>query len=145
MSVVENFLSTEEEKQIVQAIQQAEKLTSGEIRVHIDQDIDGGQIERAQEVFYLLKMNETKDQNGILFHVSVKNKTFSVIGDEGIDKKVPLNFWNDIKDQIILHFKKERYAEGLIKGIQMAGESLQHYFPYQKDDINELPDEISKG
>ncbi len=145
MSAVENFLSTQEEKQIVQAIQQAEKLTSGEIRVHIDQDIDGGQIERAQEVFYLLKMNETKDQNGILFHVSVKNKTFSVIGDEGIDKKVPLNFWNDIKDQIILHFKKERYAEGLIKGIQMAGESLQHYFPYQKDDINELPDEISKG
>lgn len=145
MSNVEDFLSAEEEKQIVEAIRQAEKLTSGEIRVHIDQYTEKDQIERAQEVFYLLNMNETKDKNGILFHVSVENKAFSVIGDEGIDKKVPLNFWNDIKELIIAHFKQKRYAEGLIKGIQMAGDSLQHYFPYQKDDINELPDEISKS
>lgn len=145
MSIVENFLSTEEEKQIVKTIQQAERLTSGEIRVHIDQHTHKSQIERAKEIFYLLKMNETQNHNGILFHVSIENKAFSVIGDEGIDKKVPLNFWEDIKDEITLFFKQKRYAEGLIKGIQMAGESLQHYFPYQKNDTNELPDEISKG
>ncbi|MFV0531187.1 MAG: TPM domain-containing protein [Flavobacteriales bacterium] len=145
MSIAENFLNTEEEKQIIETIQQAERLTSGEIRVHIDQYTDKTQIERAQEVFYLLKMNETRDKNGILFHISIKNKAFSIIGDEGIDKKVPLNFWNDVKDQMTILFKKGCYTEGLIKGIQMAGESLQHYFPYQKDDINELPDEISKS
>ncbi len=144
MNAIENFLSKDEEEQIVKAIRQAEKLTSGEIRVHIDRYSKKDQIERAQEVFYSLKMNETKDQNGVLFHVSIENKAFSVIGDVGIDKKVPLNFWNAIRDEITSYFKEGHYAKGLIKGIQMAGESLQHFFPNQADDINELPDEISK-
>lgn len=145
MSLVENFLSTEEEKKIVEAIQKAEKMTSGEIRVHIDKHTEKNQLERAQEVFYLLKMNETKEKNGVLFHISIENKGFSIIGDEGIDQKVPQNFWNEVKDMVILNFKEKRFTEGLIKGIQMTGELLHHYFPYQKDDLNELPDEISKG
>ena len=145
MSVVENFLSSEEEKQIVDAIKKAEKQTSGEIRVHIDKSTEIDQLERAQEVFYLLNMDKTQDKNGVLFHISVDNKGFSIIGDEGIDKKVPLNFWNEIKDDMISYFKEKKYAEGLINGIHKAGESLQNYFPYQKDDVNELPDEISKG
>ncbi len=145
MNSIENFLSTEEEKQIVKAIQQAEKLTSGEIRVHIDRYTEKDQLERAQEVFYLLHMNETQQKNGILFHVSIENKGFSVIGDEGINQKVPSGFWNEVKDLVIAHFKQKYFAEGLMKGIKMTGESLQHYFPYQKDNLNELPDEISKG
>ncbi len=144
MSAIENFLSENEEEQIVKAIQQAEELTSGEIRVHINRYSKKDPIEHAQEVFHSLKMNETKDQNGVLFHVSIENKVFSVIGDVGIDKKVPLHFWNDIRNEITSYFKEEHYAKGLIKGIQMAGESLQHFFPNQADDTNELPDEISK-
>ncbi len=145
MSIIENFLSTNEEKQIVDAIKKAEQLTSGEIRVHLDQNTEKDQYERAKEVFYMLNMNETKDQNGILFHISVKNKSFSIIGDKGIDQKVPVDFWNEIKDEMTSYFKEKQFAKGLINGILKAGESLQEHFPYQKDDINELSDEISKG
>jgi uncharacterized membrane protein len=146
MSKVEDFLTKEQEQKIVKAIQTAEIHTSGEIRVHIETATKKETIERATEVFYYLKMDETKDNNGILFYLAVDDKKFAVIGDKNIDSKVPDNFWEDIKNTVLKEFKTSHYASGLVKGILKVGKELKHYFPYdEKNDKNELSDEISIG
>ncbi len=145
MEKIEDFLSQQEEERIVQAILDAEKETSGEIRVHIEKESSLETLERAKEVFYFLKMDETKQKNGVLFYVSVQDQKFAVIGDKGIDQVVPDNFWESIKDLVTKEFKKGNYAQGLELGILEAGNKLKAFFPYQDDDINELSNEISKG
>ncbi len=137
------FFSKEEQQDIVAAIKEAELNTSGEIRVHIENHCKEEALERAAEVFYDLKMNQTAARNGILFYLAVKDRKFAIIGDEGINKNVEHDFWNDIKDEMITMFKENKFAEGLIAGILKCGKRLKEYFPYQSDDINELSDEIS--
>ena len=137
------FFTKEEQQNIVAAIKEAELNTSGEIRVHIENHCKEEALERAAEVFYDLKMNHTAARNGILFYLAVKDRKFAIIGDEGINKEVEHDFWNDIKDEMISNFKENKFAEGLIVGILKCGDKLKEYFPYQNDDINELSDEIS--
>ena len=145
MAKTEAFLSKEDEQEIVQAIVSAEKNTSGEIRVHIEERSEKAPLDRAQEVFFELHMNETKDRNGVLFYVCVADKKFTIIGDEGIDKVVESDFWDCTKDIVISNFKESNFKNGLVEGILRAGERLKKYFPYQSDDMNELSNEISKG
>lgn len=138
-----SFFTKEEQQKIVAAIKEAELNTSGEIRVHIENHCKEEALERAAEVFYDLKMNRTTARNGILFYLAVKDRKFAIIGDEGINKEVEHDFWNDIKDEMISNFKENKFAEGLIAGILKCGDKLKEYFPYQNDDVNELSDEIS--
>ena len=145
MAKTEAFLSKEDEQEIVQAIVSAEKNTSGEIRVHIEERSEKAPLDRAQEVFFELHMNETKDRKGVLFYVCVADKKFAIIGDEGIDKVVESDFWDCTKDIVISNFKEANFKNGLVEGILRAGERLKKYFPYQSDDMNELSNEISKG
>ena len=146
MSKTEEFLSKEEEQENVNAIVIAEKNTSGEIRVHIEENNTKPPYERAQEVFYFLKMDETELKNGVLFYICMQSKSFAIIGDKGINDLVEPNFWNSTKDLVIEKFKKGQYKNGLIKGIIEAGEQLKKYFPYNHDDdINELSNEISRN
>ncbi len=137
------FFTKEEQQNIVAAIKEAELNTSGEIRVHIENHCKEEALERAAEVFYDLKMNRTAARNGILFYLAVKDRKFAIIGDEGINKEVEHDFWNDIKDEMISNFKENKFAEGLIAGILECGDKLKKYFPHQNDDVNELSDEIS--
>ncbi|MFA7616117.1 MAG: TPM domain-containing protein [Weeksellaceae bacterium] len=137
------FLTKKEEKRIVKAIRKAEFETSGEIRVHISFESAEDHWQKAVEVFDFLKMSETKDRNGVLFHVSPNDHKFIIIGDQGIDKKTPPDFWEEIKKEVAKKFKQGKYRKGLTKGIKMTGRALKKYFPYQNDDKNELPDEIS--
>jgi uncharacterized membrane protein len=143
MMTSRTFFSKEEQQKIVAAIKEAELNTSGEIRVHIENHCKKEALERAAEVFYDLKMNQTAARNGILFYLAAKDHKFAIIGDEGINKNVEHDFWNDIKDEMVAMFKEKKFAEGLIAGILKCGERLKEYFPYQSDDINELSDEIS--
>jgi uncharacterized membrane protein len=143
MSEVEKFLTEEQEAKIINAIRDAEKNTSGEIRVHIENSTLKDPLQRAKEVFYYLKMDQTKDKNGILFYLAVHDKKFAILGDIGIDKKVPNDFWDSITNIVLNEFKKGNYADGLKKGILETGQKLKEYFPYQDSDINELTDEIS--
>lgn len=145
MSKVEAFLTKEEEQEIVSAIRIAEKNTSGEIRVHIEASADKDHYERALEVFHLLEMNATKDANGVLIYVAVKDKKFVIYGDKGINEVVSKDFWNNTKDVIQNHFINDNFKQGLIDGILSSGEELKHHFPYQQDDIDELSNDISKG
>lgn len=146
MSATEDFLSQTEEQEIVAAIVQAEKETSGEIRVHIEEFSDLPVLERAQQVFKILQMHKTSARNGVLFYVAVKNRQFAIIGDNGIDAVVPYDFWEATKKKVIDHFKTNQFKQGLIAGILHTGKQLKHFFPYQgTNDINELPNEISRG
>ncbi|WP_276165482.1 TPM domain-containing protein [Zobellia alginiliquefaciens] len=145
MSRVEAFLTAEEEQEIVEAIHIAEKNTSGEIRVHIEPHTRLEAIERAKEVFLLLKMDNTKEANGVLIYVAVNDRKFSIFGDSGINKVVPNNFWDSTKDAIQDQFKKGKFKQGIIDGILKAGEELQAHFPWQQGDKNELSNEVSKG
>ncbi|MBA9079824.1 TPM domain-containing protein [Rufibacter quisquiliarum] len=142
-----DVITEADEAVIVQAIQEAERNTSGEIRVHIEETCEGHMLDRAAQVFAYLHMHQTKLRNGVLFYVAMKSHKFAVLGDAGINGVVPKNFWEEINKVVIADFKQGKYAEGLSKGIQMAGDQLKSYFPYAGDhkDINELSDDISFG
>lgn len=140
------LLSEQEETQILATITNAETKTSGEIKLHIESICKGDAIERSIEVFSLLKMNETELRNGVLFYVATESKKFAIIGDKGINEKVPTDFWESTKELMKSHFVKQEFAEGIVKGINLAGEQLHVFFPYNSsDDKNELSDEISFG
>lgn len=145
MSRVEDFLSAADEQEIVEAILKAEKNTSGEIRVHIESHTRLDHYERAREVFHLLKMDNTKEENGVLLYVAVNDKKFSICGDTGIDKAVPENFWEGTKELIQSHFKEGNFKDGILEGVLKAGTELEKHFPWQHGDTNELSNEISKG
>ena len=143
MSKVEDFLTKEEEAEVVEAIRIAEKNTSGEIRVHLEKKTTIAPLDRAVEVFHRLKMTNTKNRNGVIFYVAVKSKQFAIYGDENINKKVGADFWNSTRDTMTNHFKKGENKLALVNGIIKAGEQLKHHFPYESDDKNELSDDIS--
>lgn len=145
MSKIEAFLTADEEQQIIAAIRTAEKNTSGEIRVHLEKTSEIDVYERALEVFHLLKMDNTKLQNGVLIYVAVEDRNFVIFGDEGINQVVSNDFWDSTKDIMQSHFKKGDFKQGLIEGILKAGKQLEKFFPWETGDKNELPDEISKG
>ncbi len=139
------FFSKEQREDIRQAIMNAELDTSGEIRVHIETRCKGEVLDRAAFLFDKMGMQKTEKRNGVLFYVSVKNRTFAVLGDSGINSVVPKDFWDDLKNMLLNHFREEKFTEGLIEGIGLIGSRLKEHFPYQAGDINELSDEISFG
>lgn len=145
MSLVEKFLSPEDEQEIVLAILEAEKNTSGEIRVHIEAHTQKDHFKRAKEIFHLLKMDNTKAENGVLIYVAVNDKAFVICGDKGIDNVVPPDFWVITKNSIQNQFKKGNYKQGIIDGILVAGKELETHFPWQHGDVNELSNEVSKA
>ena len=145
MSKVEAFLSAEEEQEIVRAILRAEKNTSGEIRVHIEAHTRLETMKRAKEVFHFLKMDNTKEENGVLIYVAVNDRKFAICGDRGINKVVPDGFWDSTRNAIEVQFKQGKFKQGIVDGILEAGRELETHFPWHYGDKNELSDEISKG
>ena len=143
MSNAITILDREEDQRVVEAIRQAERNTSGEIKVHIENRCKGDVEQRSLFIFDKLKLNETQLRNGVLIYLAVKDHKFAILGDKGINDVVEDNFWNDVKDLMQNQFKEGRFAEGLEQGIMRCGEKLKAYFPYQSDDINEIPDDIS--
>lgn len=145
MGAVENFLTSEEEQEIVEAIRQAEENTTGEIRVHIEGSSNGDIEKRTFEVFHELNMHETKLHNGVLIYIAVHDHNFTVYGDMGINKVVADDFWDCTVDLIQNHFKEGRFKQGLVEGVLNAGKQLKTHFPKTDNDTNELPNTISKG
>jgi len=145
MPKIEDFLTSEEEAEIVEAIRIAECNTSGEIRVHIEQKCDIDVYEHALEVFHFLKMDNTAQRNGVLIYVAVDNKSFVICGDQGINNIVGVDFWNSTRDKISNQFKSGNFKQGIIDGIREAGKSLSKHFPWHHHDSNELDNTISKS
>jgi len=141
----QKYFTAENKLQITNAIRVAETNTSGEIRVHIESRCKGDVLDQAAYVFKKLEIHKTELRNGVLFYLAVDDHKFAILGDAGINQKVPKDFWESIKEGVVAKFKEALYSEGLAEGIVKAGEQLKEHFPYQDDDINELSDEISFG
>ncbi len=138
-----DFFSPEGRKLIEDAIAEAESGTSGEIRVHVETEFKGEVLDRAATVFAKLEMHKTALRNGVLIFFGIKNRQFAIIGDSGINSTVEGGFWDNTKATMEGYFTKSDFASGLAMGIKMAGEQLKKYFPHEKNDVNELSDEIS--
>lgn len=137
------FFTSEQQALILAAVKEAENQTSGEVRVHIETNCDEDVLDRAAWVFKQLAMHKTAERNGVLFYLAVSDRKFAVIGDAGINSKVPAGFWDDVKELLLIKFREGKFTEGLTEGIIRAGEHLRKHFPHRLDDVNELPDEIS--
>ncbi len=139
------FLSSQERKQIVSAITQAELNTSGEIRVHVETYCPSSSIERAIFVFNQLKMYKTKERNSVLIYFATESRKFAVIGDTGINEVVPEDFWESVKETMRNSFMDGCFVDGICKGVKEIGQKLKAFFPISNDDVNELSNEISIG
>ncbi|HNR41837.1 MAG TPA: TPM domain-containing protein [Bacteroidales bacterium] len=137
------FFSKEQQERIREAVRTAENETSGEIRVHIETSFRGNVLDRASWIFRRIGMHATENHNGVLFYLAVRNREFAILGDWGINSRVPENFWNEISEVVSSHFKAGDFTEGLVEGIIMTGNKLREHFPHKSDDVNELSDEIS--
>jgi len=140
------LLQEPEKERLVQAIRTAERLTSGEIRLFVESRcayVDP--MDRAQEIFLSLGMEKTKQHNGVLLYVALKDRQFAILGDKGIHDKVGDHFWQKEAHLLKVHFSQQRVVEGMEECIKEIGESLHTYFPYASGDENELPDDIIFG
>lgn len=140
------FFTPEQQQLMMEAIQKAEKDTSGEVRLFVESKckyVDP--VDRAKEIFFSLKMDQTKDRNAVLFYIAMDDRQLALFADEGIYQRVGAKYWNDEVKKIIGAFTKEDYTGGICAVINNIGSALQKEFPYQSDDKNELPDEIIFG
>lgn len=131
---------------MVDAIQEAEKNTSGEVRLFVESKckyVDP--VDRAKEIFFNLKMDQTKDRNAVLFYMAIDDRQLALFADEGIYQRLGAKYWNDEVRKIIGAFTKDDYTGGICAVINDIGISLQTEFPYANTDKNELPDEIIFG
>lgn len=138
-----SFFTQEQQAQILASVREAETATSGEIRVHIETSCPEDVLDRAAWIFKKLGMHKTDARNGVLFYLAVNDRKFAIIGDAGINAKVPAGFWNDISLLLQKNFKESKFTEGLSEAIILAGKQLKTHFSFKKDDKNELSDEIS--
>lgn len=137
------FLAKLDQKQIVEAIHDAEQKTSGEIRVHV-QPRGGADIRKlAEKTFERLGMTKTALRNGVLLFVATEEQRFVILGDRGINEKAPADFWDNIAARLTERFKAGEFTEGIVDAVRSAGEELQHDFPRATGDVNELTNEIN--
>lgn len=137
-----SIFTKQEQELISSAIANAEKATSGEIRIAIDKHCQGSAFERATQYFADLGMDKTAQRNGVLIYLAHEDHKFAIIGDRGIDSVVPSDFWETTQVAMKAHFLSGNIAEGIVAGVALAGEKLALYFPYQNGDVNELPNDI---
>ncbi len=140
------FFSPEEQQLIITAIQQAERSTSGEVRVYVESRCSYmDALDRAIELFPQLGMHATEERNGVLVYVAIKDHQLAVLGDQGIHQKVGSQYWNNEVMKMIRDFNRDDYAKGIAGCVEDIGEALREHFPYTDKDKNELSDEIHFG
>lgn len=139
------FLTKDEQNRVVEAIANAENQTSGEIRLHLESHCKEDVLDQASYWFEKLEMHKTDLRNGVLIYVATEDHKLAILGDAGINEKVPENFWDDVKEVMIGGFKDQNYEVALVQAIGMIGEKLVADFPFQSDDVNEISDDISFG
>jgi uncharacterized membrane protein len=141
------FFTAEEKARIVEAIRIAERETSGEIRFYVEsKNPFMDPIDRAAEIFFQLKMQNTQHRNGVLLYIAMKDHELALFGDEGIYKKVGKEYWDNAVKNMIAEFKVEHIVDGIVQCILQIGETLKETFPYEATtDKNELPDDLIFG
>ena len=139
-----SFIAQLDQPRIVAAIDTAEKQTSGEIRVHIQPRVGNQEIRtEAERTFERLGMTKTELRNGVLLFIACEEQRFVILGDSGINEKVPSGFWDEIAAALTARFKSKEFTDGIVDAIHSAGDQLKQYFPRAHDDRNELTNEIN--
>jgi uncharacterized membrane protein len=138
-----HFFSKLDSDRIVAAIADAEKRSSGEIRVHVTSRKPSNLEERARRRFELLGMTRTAERNGVLIYIAPKLRRFQILGDSGIHEKCGDDFWKDTAAAMEARFRRGDFTEGVVHGIGKVGEVLAAHFPRKAGDVNELPDEVT--
>jgi uncharacterized membrane protein len=143
--IKKKFFTKTEEKHILSAIKEAELASSGEVRVFVESHCKGNIESRTIEIFKQLKMHKTRERNAVLIYVAIKDRRFTIFGDEGIHQKMGFQFWNAEAAILKSYFVENKIIEGLSATIISIGQILKEHFPYEADDKNELPDTIAYG
>ena len=140
------LLRTIDSDRIKDAIRQAEKRTSGEIRVSVSPLFWGDVRKTAEKAFVRMGMTATKERNAVLFFVVPARRKFVVLGDRALHEKVGQNFWHHLVQVVSEKFVEGDFTSGLVGGIAAVGEQLAAHFPFDAArDANELPDEVDYG
>ena len=142
---MQSFVSQLDEPRIIETIGKVELKATAEIRVHVEKYCTKDVMDRAAEVFAELNMHKTRYRNGALIYIAYHDQKFAILGDTGINSKVGPDFWQEEKQILTDNFKNAEYTEGICQVIEGIGSALEKYFPYEPDDTNELPDDISFG
>jgi uncharacterized membrane protein len=140
---LKQFLGSLDQPRIIAAIQTAESATSGEVRVHVQPKAGGTLREVAERTFERLGMTKTALRTGVLLFIAAEENQFVILGDKGIDEKVPPGFWDDIAAALTARFRSGEFTDGIVEAIHAAGTKLGQYFPRATGDVNELPDDLS--
>ena len=138
-----DFIAKLEQQRIVDAIAAAERRTSGEIRVHVQPKAGGDIRTIAERTFERLGMTKTALRNGVLLFIACEEQRFTILGDQGIDEKVPAGFWDEIAAKLTIRFQHGEFTDGIVDAIHSAGEELRHFFPRAEGDVNELANDIN--
>ena len=137
------FLEKLDQPRIIGAIQEAERRTSGEIRIHVQPKAYGGDIRTvAERTFERLGMTKTSLRNGVLLFIATEEQRFVILGDQGINARVPAGFWDEIAAKLTIRFKNAEFTDGIVEAVAAAGTQLGQFFPRAADDVNELADTI---
>ncbi|MFT4762850.1 MAG: putative membrane protein [Paraglaciecola sp.] len=139
------FFQKKGEQRVISAIQETECMTSGEVRVHVQEHCRGDILKDAARVFKALAMEKTEERNGVLIYIVPERHKFAVIGDKAINDKVSENYWDDVRDVMQKHFRNQDFTGGTVAAVQLVGKKLKEHFPFKEGDKNELPDDISYG
>ncbi len=142
-----DIFTVHENERIVAAIRNAEKRTSGEVRIFIEPKnplVDP--LERAALIFFKMEMDETHHRNAVLLYIATKHKELALYGDKGIHEKVGTGYWQNEVQEMLQNFRNNNLVDGIVNCITHIGETLSEKFPYiPTEDKNELPDEIIFG
>ena len=139
----DKFLLPDESAAVEEAVEQAEKHTSAEIKVVVTRHCWDDIRYKAAAVFRELKLDRAEQRNCVLILLVTTNHEFLIYGDEGIHGKVGLDFWDDVRERMQKRFAEGAFGEGLCEGVRLVGEKLAEHFPYQAGDTNEIPDDVA--
>jgi len=140
---LDKLISPEEQNRLLDKIARIEKRSSGEIRIHMTERRVKDPLEAARKTFTSLGMSATRRRNGVLVFLSLPSRKFAIVGDKGIDRVTPADYWDGLRDTLVQRFAAGQYCEGLLEILDRVEAVLAEHFPYEKGDVDELPDDIS--
>ena len=140
---LEDFIPLEGQRRIAQAITEAERKTSGEICVHATPHCLGETLPQAEAVFNAMGLYRTQRRNAVLIYIAYRDRKVAILGDEGVNRQVSEGFWDEALQLLTYHLKRHSPVEGICAAVALIGDLLKDLFPADRDDINELSNEVS--
>jgi uncharacterized membrane protein len=140
---LDRLISPEEQNRLLDKIARNEKRSCGEVRIHVTGRRVKDPLEEARRTVTSLGRTATNRRNGVLVFLSLPSRSFAIVGDEEMDRITPADYWEGLRDTLAENFAAGEYCEGLLDILDRVEAVLTEHFPYEKGDVDELPDDIS--